>query len=90
MRYQAVGEVSEQNAKDGKALDLTSIGRSLGGERKSWYAYALIDARDEPYLTMRYRFEIDDGGRCRSIARIERYYRGNLIPCCICARRGVP
>ena len=60
VRYQSVSEVVGGGGYPG-SLDLTSIGKVHKGEKKGLYAYALLDARDEPWVVFRYRFESDEG-----------------------------
>ena len=55
-RYQSLGEISTGRG-DKSALDLTTIGKVQRGERQRFYSYALIDAKDEPWVVFRYRFE---------------------------------
>ena len=38
-------------------VDLKGIGRAERGERQRYYMYALLDAREEPMVRFRYRFE---------------------------------
>ncbi len=46
---------------------MTTIGRKHGGERQRMYTYALVDAKDEPFVTFKYQLctegEYMDGER---------------------------
>lgn len=58
-RYLGLGETlgAGGGVKKGPGLKLTNVGRMHRGERQRFYSYALIDAKEEPYLVFRYRFE---------------------------------
>ena len=62
VRYQTVNETTGGINEGCRSLDLTSIGKVRQGERpKLLYTYALLDAKDEPWITFRYNFETHEG-----------------------------
>lgn len=59
--YQGMSEMVGGPDRAGFLLDLTSIGKVQRGERQRFYSYALIDAKDEPWVTFRYKLEPEEG-----------------------------